>query len=158
MAFREVVTLPAKPIRLYRVLCFLSCAIAWSLASLAQEHTATSEQADLLLRNTHIITMAASHPSAQAVAIQGERILWVGSDAEASKGFPSARVNRSGYTTEAVYAEFDENAKGSIEAGKLADFTIIDKDIAAISPKETLSIKVLRTFIGGKPVYEAKSE
>jgi predicted amidohydrolase YtcJ len=63
-----------------------------------------------------------------------------------------------GYTNEAAYAEFEESAKGSIEAGKLADFTIIDKDITAISPKEILSIKVLRTFVGGKPVYEDKSE
>src|SRR5436305_1783946 len=62
-----------------------------------------------------------------------------------------------GYTTEAAYAEFEENAKGSVQTGKLADLTIIDKDITRLAaiPKEILAIKVLKTFIGGKLVYEA---
>lgn len=62
------------------------------------------------------------------------------------------------YTTEAAYAEFADDAKGSIEPGKLADFTIINKDITTIAPHDILSIKVLRTFIGGKSVYEAEPE
>jgi predicted amidohydrolase YtcJ len=63
-----------------------------------------------------------------------------------------------GYTTEAAYAEFEESAKGSIEPGKLADFTVIDKDLTTISPKEIVSISVLRTFVGGKSVFEARPE
>jgi predicted amidohydrolase YtcJ len=61
-----------------------------------------------------------------------------------------------GYTVEAAYAEFSEKDKGTIEAGKLADFTVIDKDIIRVQPKEILSITVLKTFVGGKAVYEAK--
>ena len=65
-----------------------------------------------------------------------------------------------GYTMEAAYAEFEEKAKGSIEPGKLADFTVISRDITqlAASPKEILSIQVLKTFVGGKQVYDAETQ
>lgn len=60
-----------------------------------------------------------------------------------------------GYTVEAAYAEFEENAKGSIEKGKLADLTVIAQDITKIPPPEILSIHVLKTLVGGKAVYDA---
>ena len=61
-----------------------------------------------------------------------------------------------GYTIEAAFAEFEEKIKGSIEKGKLADLTIIRQDIGGLKPKEILSIKVLKTFVSGKLVYEAE--
>jgi predicted amidohydrolase YtcJ len=61
-----------------------------------------------------------------------------------------------GYTMEAAYAGFEENIKGSIENGKLADLTVIDKDITKLAPREILSIQVLKTFVGGKLVFESK--
>jgi len=61
-----------------------------------------------------------------------------------------------GYTVEGAYAEFEENAKGSIEEGKLADLVVISRDITQIAPKDLLSIQVMKTFIGGKLVYEKK--
>ena len=60
-----------------------------------------------------------------------------------------------GYTVEAAYAEFEENNKGSIDPGKLADFTVISGDITKIVPTEILSIRVLKTIVGGKVVYES---
>lgn len=62
-----------------------------------------------------------------------------------------------GYTREAAYAEFEEGQKGSLEPGKLADLIVIDKDITQLEdrPKEILSIRVLKTFVGGKLVYDA---
>ena len=60
-----------------------------------------------------------------------------------------------GYTIEAAYAGFEEKSKGSIEKGKLADLIVISKDITRIAPKEMLSIRVLKTFVGGKLVSEA---
>jgi len=62
-----------------------------------------------------------------------------------------------GYTVEAAYAEFEEKDKGSIEKGKLADLTVISKDITRIPPREILSIHALKTFVGGKAVYEAEA-
>jgi predicted amidohydrolase YtcJ len=73
--------------------------------------------------------------------------------------YPEQRVTLDdalrGYTVEAAYAEFAEKDKGTLEKGKLADFTVIDKDITKVQPKEILSITVLKTFVGGKAVYEA---
>ena len=59
-----------------------------------------------------------------------------------------------GYTVEAAYAEFEEKSKGSIEKGKLADLTVIAEDISKLSAKEILSIRVLKTFVGGRLVYD----
>jgi predicted amidohydrolase YtcJ len=62
-----------------------------------------------------------------------------------------------GYTLEAAYAGFQESEKGSIEKGKLADLTVISKDITKIPPPEILSIHVLKTFVGGKLVYDVET-
>jgi predicted amidohydrolase YtcJ len=61
-----------------------------------------------------------------------------------------------GYTLEAAYAEFEEASKGSIEEGKLADLVVISGDITGISPREFLSIKVLKTIVDGKVVYQSR--
>jgi len=63
-----------------------------------------------------------------------------------------------GYTTEAAYAEFEETNKGSIAKGKLADLTVIAQDITKIPPPEILSIRVLKTIVGGKVVYDAATD
>lgn len=59
-----------------------------------------------------------------------------------------------GYTVEGAYAEFEENVKGSIKPFKLADLTVISDDITKVSSREILSIRVLKTFVGGKVVFE----
>ncbi|MDP8208933.1 MAG: amidohydrolase [Candidatus Electryonea clarkiae] len=59
-----------------------------------------------------------------------------------------------GYTIEAAYAEFAEKYKGSIETGKLADFTILDKDIFEIESAELLQTQVKYTIIAGKIAYD----
>lgn len=62
-----------------------------------------------------------------------------------------------GYTVEAAYAEFEEQSKGAVAPGKLADFTVISKDIRKLSPKEILSIQVEKTLVGGRAVFAAES-
>jgi hypothetical protein len=59
-----------------------------------------------------------------------------------------------GYTREAAYAEFEEKDKGSIEIGKLADLTVISRDITKAAPKELLTTSVVKTYVGGTLVYE----
>jgi predicted amidohydrolase YtcJ len=61
-----------------------------------------------------------------------------------------------GYTIEGAYAEFEEPAKGSIEKGKLADLTVIEQDISRLQPKDILSIRVLKTIVGGRVVYDSE--
>ena len=57
------------------------------------------------------------------------------------------------YTLDAAYGAFEEDIKGSIEVGKLADFTIFSADIMRIPEAEILEAKVEYTIIGGK-VYQ----
>jgi predicted amidohydrolase YtcJ len=58
------------------------------------------------------------------------------------------------YTLDAAYAAFEENIKGSIEPGKLADFTVFSKDIMTVPEDELLRTEVTMTIIGGKVVYK----
>ncbi len=62
------------------------------------------------------------------------------------------------YTCWAAYGGFEENAKGTIEYGKLADLTILSNDIMKIPPAEILTTKVLYTIVNGKIVYRLSSE
>ncbi len=60
------------------------------------------------------------------------------------------------YTTGSAFAEFEEKEKGKLVPGMLADFVVLDRDVTAASPEKVLAIKVLRTVVGGKTVYEGK--
>jgi predicted amidohydrolase YtcJ len=60
------------------------------------------------------------------------------------------------YTRGSAFAQFAEKEKGTLQAGKLADFVVLDRDITAVSPGKILQTKVLRTVVGGRTVYEAK--
>jgi predicted amidohydrolase YtcJ len=55
-----------------------------------------------------------------------------------------------GMTIWAAYSNFEEAEKGSIEAGKLADFVILDKDIMQVDASEIPNTKVIQTYVGGK--------
>ncbi|MDA2938385.1 amidohydrolase [Acidobacteria bacterium AH-259-A15] len=58
------------------------------------------------------------------------------------------------WTLESAYASFEEDVKGSIEAGKLADFVILDQDPTKVPPETIQDINVEKTIIGGKIKYE----
>jgi predicted amidohydrolase YtcJ len=59
------------------------------------------------------------------------------------------------YTVEAAYASFEEDSKGTLKPGMLADFVVLDRDITAIPPAEIRDTKVLKTVVGGRVVYPA---
>jgi hypothetical protein len=60
------------------------------------------------------------------------------------------------YTINNAYAAFEENEKGSIEAGKLADLIVLSDDILTIDPIKIKDVKVVMTIFDGKIIYEAK--
>lgn len=83
-----------------------------------------------------------------------------------------AMVNREGFVTEesisieealktytinGAYAAFEENIKGSIEVGKLADLVILDKNPIESLKDEIKKIQVMETIIRGKTVYRMQS-
>lgn len=58
------------------------------------------------------------------------------------------------YTLDAAYGAFEEGIKGSIEVGKLADFTVFSKDIITIEENEILNTEIEYTIVGGKVAYK----
>ncbi|MFO7693187.1 MAG: amidohydrolase [Vicinamibacterales bacterium] len=60
------------------------------------------------------------------------------------------------YTINGAFAAFEEGIKGSLTPGKLADVTVLSKDILTVPDDEILSAQVLYTIVGGKVLYEGK--
>jgi len=60
------------------------------------------------------------------------------------------------YTMGSAYAEFQEKEKGSITPGKLADMVILSDDIFSIEPARIRDVKVLKTFVGGRIVWDGE--
>ncbi|MFN2477488.1 MAG: amidohydrolase [Chthoniobacterales bacterium] len=116
--------------------------------------------------------------------IKSGAIIPGGSDAPVERGEPMiefyaavARKSQDGFTAEGwhpeqaltreqalkmftawpAYAAFEEKEKGSIEPGKLADFTVLSADIMKIPEPEILRTRCGMTVIGGEIVYEAPS-
>ncbi len=83
-----------------------------------------------------------------------------------AKGFPEGGFQMEnaltreetirGMTIWAAYSNFEEREKGSLEAGKFADFIILDKDLMKCDESEVLTTSVLFTYLGGQMVYEKK--
>lgn len=60
------------------------------------------------------------------------------------------------YTLGGAYASFEENYKGTLEPGKLADIIVLSKDITELPPSEILKTKVEMTIFDGKIIYKNK--
>lgn len=59
------------------------------------------------------------------------------------------------WTINGAYASFEENVKGSIEAGKYADMVVLDRDPLTIEAEELIEMRVLATVLGGKIEYRS---
>ena len=72
--------------------------------------------------------------------------------------FPNERITIEeaikAYTYGTAYANFEEKSKGSISVGKVADLTVLSKNLLKVEPKEFLSTTVIYTIVDGKIVYE----
>ncbi|MEE9432360.1 MAG: amidohydrolase [Melioribacteraceae bacterium] len=75
-----------------------------------------------------------------------------------SSFYPNQKMNRlealKSYTINGAYAAFEEDIKGSLEVGKLADITVLSKNILTIPDEEILGTNILYTILGGKIVFE----
>lgn len=58
-------------------------------------------------------------------------------------------------TVHGAFASFEEDIKGTLAPGMLADFVILEKDPHDVDPDSIVDIKVVRTVVGGKTVFEA---
>jgi predicted amidohydrolase YtcJ len=79
--------------------------------------------------------------------------------ADGSAFYPRQKMTRDealrSYTVNAAYAAFEEDIKGSLAVGKLADVTVLTRDILTVPDDEIRSAKVAYTIVGGKVAYRA---
>ena len=72
--------------------------------------------------------------------------------------YPDQRMSREealrSYTLNCAYAAFQEGILGSITPGKLADITVLSKDIMSVPEDEILETEILYTIVGGKVLYK----
>lgn len=77
---------------------------------------------------------------------------------DGTRFYPDQRMSRAealkSYTWNNAYAAFEEKLKGSLEPGKLADITVLSKDIMTIPEDEILSADVVYTIVGGKVNFD----
>ena len=74
--------------------------------------------------------------------------------------YPAQKMTREealrSMTIGAAWAGFQEALLGSLTRGKAADFVVLDRDVMTVPDGEILKTRVLATYLGGKPVYEAR--
>ena len=58
------------------------------------------------------------------------------------------------YTLGSAYASFEEESRGSLEVGKVADMVVLSQDLFRIDPKEITKTEVLYTIVDGKIIYQ----
>lgn len=79
--------------------------------------------------------------------------------ADGERFYPEQRMSREealrSYTINSAFAAFEEDIKGSLTPGKLADIVILDRDIMTIPEEQILDTRVLHTIVGGTVVYTA---
>jgi len=72
--------------------------------------------------------------------------------------FPEQKISMhetlKAYTINGAYAVFEDDIRGSIKAGKLADITVCDLNLMKIDPKDILNMNVDMTIVDGKIVFE----
>lgn len=72
--------------------------------------------------------------------------------------FPEQCMTRAqalrSYTLDAAYAAFEEDLKGSLTPGKLADIVVLSRDLLSIAESEIPGTRVLYTIVGGRVVFE----
>ena len=73
--------------------------------------------------------------------------------------YPDQRMSRMealrSYTINAAYGAFEEDLKGSLTPGKLADITVLSQDILTVPEEQIPATRVEMTIVGGEVVYRA---
>jgi len=77
---------------------------------------------------------------------------------DGTRFYPDQRMSREealkSYTWNNAYAAFQEHEKGSLEVGKLADITVLSRDIMTIPEDDIPATDVMYTIVGGKIVFQ----
>jgi len=132
----------------------------WAEARLGPKRAEYSYAWDEYLRHGVVLAFGTDYPVEPVTPFRGVYSAVTRENEDGKKTYPGQKLNIeqaiAAYTTGSAFAEFAEKQKGKLEAGMLADFVVLDQDLTAAPPPKILDIKVLRTVVGGKTVYEAK--
>jgi hypothetical protein len=84
---------------------------------------------------------------------------WIGEPAEGFVGAERVTLDQAlaAYTRDAAYAQFEDELKGTIEPGKLADVIVLSQDLFSVRPLEIRNTTPVLTIVGGKIVSDDKS-
>lgn len=122
------------------------------------ERAAQMSPAAWAVRRGILFTLHADTP---VVPMEPLRIVWSAVNRLSSGGRVIGADQRisviealKGITTYAAYQAFEENDKGTIEPGKLADLVVLARNPLTIPPIELADIPVMRTMVGGRTVFE----
>jgi len=133
----------------------------WAEPLLGKERIKTTHAYKSLLENNVSLVFGSDWFVAPPTPLEGiyAAITRATLDGKNEEGWvPEQKINIEdaikAYTITPAYASFEENIKGSIQPGKLADIIILDKDITKITAKEIWNTKVDITIVGGKIMYQ----
>jgi predicted amidohydrolase YtcJ len=136
----------------------------WAGDRLGEERVKTAYTYQELLETAGLLAIGSDFPVEDINPLYGFHSAVARQDAEnfPEGGFqPENKISREdalrGMTIWAAYSNFEEDKKGSIEAGKLADFVVLEQDIMEAPEKDLRDIEVLRTVVGGESVYNKNS-
>ena len=133
----------------------------WAQDRLGPKRAATSYAWAALLSKGVTLAFGTDYPVEPVTPFRG---LYAAVTRKSENGkqeyFPEQKLTMdqaiTAYTVGSAFAEFEEKEKGKLAPGMLADFVVLDRDVTATSAEKVLAIRVLRTVVGGKTVYEAK--
>jgi predicted amidohydrolase YtcJ len=133
----------------------------WADERLGEERLETAYAYKDLLEENDMLVLGSDFPVEDINPIYGFHSAVARKDADnyPEDGFQmensiSREAALKGMTIWAAYGQFEEEEKGSIEAGKLADFVILDQDIMTVAPEKLRATKVLETWVGGERVFK----
>jgi len=132
----------------------------WAEDRLGKERTQGAYAYKKLLDQAGIVALGTDFPVEQ---VNPFLTFYASVDRQDTKNFPedgfmreqalSREETLKGMTIWAAYSNFEEDEKGSIEAGKFADFVILDRDIMEVEIDSVPNTKVISTFVNGEQVF-----
>ena len=132
-----------------------------ALASCGTDDSTTETAAvaapDRILNNGRILTVDEEFNIVEAIALDGDRILATGANDEIAALADPDPVGREAAlvadTRSNAYLMFKEDDLGILEAGKLADLVVLDRDYLTVPAHEIKDIVPVMTMVGGEIVY-----
>jgi predicted amidohydrolase YtcJ len=134
----------------------------WAEKVIGPERIKTTYAFKSLIDAGAIVSFGSDWPVASASPLEGiyAAVTRITLDGKNPEGWvPKQKIKPEealiAYTKNGAYASFEENVKGTLAPGKLADFVIISDDITKVEPQKIKDLKILKTFVGGEKVFDA---